>query len=483
MEPDRLQRRFLEAHGMTDSPPPQKTALALKLVLAVAVIALVAIVWQRGGFGAAATVSLAGAAPGSRTPTLKPNPKNQKAYLDVDDPAVQTTDLGPNRWKIIDIHEHAQTVAEAERLLAVMDRFGVQRVCLMSSTIYTFTLNNAYGFEQYRENNEVLLQIKERWPDRFCAFVTFDPLAPDHLELVKDAVSRGADGVKLYLGHGAATGKGPFHVMPLDDERLEPFWAFVDDAQLPVLMHVNLIKFWDETISLLERHPHLRLCIPHFGLHKNTEARLQRLGWIFDRYPHTFTDVGYGYYTFQVEGFEALAKWKSRSREFIKRYAERIMFASDMVLEQTKDARYIEDTLRSYRQFHEQEKLRLFLVPSAVMRGLELDDETLTAVYERSGARFLMLDGAGKLPDRRREPRVAVERPPIPPLDKESIPHDPQYLPRAEGEAFASSSTITSLGGKRQTTSSRSEGGGGEWSAQASDDHHEHDPEQGAECP
>jgi predicted TIM-barrel fold metal-dependent hydrolase len=418
------------------------------------------------------------------TPTLKPNPKNLKAYFDDDDPGVKTTDLGPNRWKIIDIHEHAQSMEEAERLLAAMDKFGVQRVCLMSATIYTFTLNNRYGFEQYKENNDVLLRIKERWPDRFCAFVTFDPLDPNHLELVKDAVRRGADGVKLYLGHGAATGKGPFHVMALDDPRMEPFWAFADEAQLPVLMHVNLIKFWDETISVLEKHPHLRLCLPHFGLHKNTESRLARLGWIFDRYPNTFTDMSYGYYTFQVEGFEALAKWRTRSREYLQRYAERIMFASDLVLEPTKDVQYIEDTLRSYRQFHEQKRFRLFLVPTALMHGMDLDDETLTKLYERSGARFLMLDEQGRLPDRRQNPIVAIERPTIAPLDKETIPHDPQYLPRAEGEAFASSKTMTDLGGRRQSaTGAKSEGGGGEGHIDPSDDHHEDDPDADSECP
>jgi hypothetical protein len=263
---------------------------------------------------------------------------------------------------------------------------------------------------------------------------------------------------------------------------MEPFWSFVDEAQLPVLMHVNLIKFWDETISVLEKHPHLRLCLPHFGLHKNTEARLARLGWIFDRYPNTFTDVSYGYYTFQVEGFEALAKWRSRSRDYLQRYADRIMFASDMVLEPTKDVQYIEDTLRSYRQFHEEKRFRLFLVPTALMHGMDLDNETLTKIYERSGARFLLLDEQGRLPDRRQNPGVTIERPAIPPLDKETIPHDPQYLPRAEGEAFASSKTMTELGGRRQSaTGAKSEGGGGE--AYPADDHHEDDPEEASECP
>jgi predicted TIM-barrel fold metal-dependent hydrolase len=435
------------------------------VVMAAVAVVLAVVILQRVGVigGAPVDQTIAAAVGVSSTPTMKPNKKNLKAYLSEDDPNVKITDIGPNRYRIIDIHEHAQTMTEAERLLKAMDDFGVQRTCLQSATIYTFTLNNKYGFEQYKENNDVLLDIKARWPDRYCAFVTVDPADPEHLNIIKDAVARGADGVKLYLGHGAATGKGPFHVMPIDDPRLEAFWAYAEDIQLPVLMHVNLIKYWDETISLLERHPYLRLCLPHFGLHKNTDARLQRLGWIFDRYPNTFTDVSYGYYTFQVEGFESLAKWRSRTREYLQRYAERIMFASDMVLEPTKDLAYINDTLRSYRQFHEAERFRLFLVPSAVMHGMDLDDETLKKIYEVSATRFLLLDDKGNLPDRRKG-KIDAPRPPMPPLDKETIPHDPQYVPRAEGEAYAASATMAGLNGRRQGsgTAGASTGGGGE---------------------
>jgi predicted TIM-barrel fold metal-dependent hydrolase len=470
-----------------------KTGFASKLMTvltAVVSIVLVVIILQRANVigGPPVDRAVAEVVGASGMPTLKPNPKNIKAYADVDDPTLKTSDIGPNRYQIIDIHEHAQTMAEAERLLVAMDKYGVKRTCLMSATIYTFTLNNTYGFEQFKENNDVLLDIKQRWPDRFCAFVTFDPSQPGNLELVQEAMRRGADGVKLYLGHGAATGKGPFHVMPIDDPRMEPFWAWAEETQVPVLMHVNLIKYWDEAISLLEHHPHLRLCLPHFGLHKNTEARLNRLGWIFDRYPNVFTDVSYGFYTFQVEGFEALAKWRSRSQAFLDRYSDRIMFASDMVLEATKDETYIDDTLRSYRQFHEAKRFRLFLVPSATMLGMDLGDETLRNIYERSAARFLLQDERGQLPDRRLTPTVETTRRPMPPLDPETIPHDPQYLPRAEGEAFASSTTMAELHGKRQpldrgAVTGTAGGGGGEGDLHQARHPDEQDPEAASECP
>ncbi len=432
------------------SGPSSLASRATSIVLVVAVACLLLVIAQRTGLvgGTPVDARLAAAVVGS-APTMKPNPKNKKAYLEDDDPSVKTGDIGPNKWKIVDIHEHVQNEVEAQRLLHVMDRYGVQRTCLLAATIYTFTLNNKYGFEQYKENNDEVIRIKQKWPDRFCAFVTFDPAVDDGVALVKDAVARGADGVKLFLGHGASTGKGPFHVMPLDDPRMEPFWAWAEETQLPVLMHVNLIKYWDETIAVLEKHPHLRLCLPHFGLHKNTEQRLASLGWILDRYPNVFTDMSYGYYTFEVEGFESLAKWRTRSRQYLQRYADRIMFASDMVLEPTKDEPYIDDTLRSYRQFNESKRFRLFLVPSALMHGMDLDDATLTKIYEQAPARFLMLDAAGHLPDRTRDPKVLVEQKPVPPLDMETIPDDPQYRPRADGTAYAAAATLARAGETR----------------------------------
>jgi hypothetical protein len=120
--------------------------------------------------------------------------------------------------------------------------------------------------------------------------------------------------------------------------------------------------------------------------------------------------------------------------------------------------------LRSYRQFYEAKAFRLYLVPSATMHGMDLDNETLKSIYERSATRFLLLDKDGNLPDRKANPVVEAPRPPLPPPNKDSIPHDPQYLPRAEGEAYASSSTLAQLAGKKQTPGkdTNTTGGGGE---------------------
>lgn len=361
-------------------------------------------------------------------PLLKkqPSEKGKNAYLSKDDPTLKVETLPPRRFKVIDVHEHLKGEEEATRLLGEMDKLGIQRSMLMASTIYTLTLNPIYGFEGFKENNESILAVEKKWPDRFATFVTFNPLDEGNLELVKDYVARGADGVKLYLGHGEKTGKGPFHVMPLDDPRMEPFWAWAEETQLPLVVHINLNKYWDETVRLLEKHPYLRLNLPHFGLHKNSETKLKRLGWLLDRYPNVYSDVSFGFYTFQIEGFEQLGRWRSRSREWIASHKEKMLYASDMVLEPSKDQAYIENTLRSYLQFLEMERWRFFLVPDHTMHGMHLDDDTLVHIYEKNPARWLLLDEKGQLPDRTQGwpiPGMAMPpRPPIAPLDPSTIP-------------------------------------------------------------
>jgi predicted TIM-barrel fold metal-dependent hydrolase len=365
-------------------------------------------------------------------PTNNGDKKHQKAYAPDDDPSITAESIGPRKWKIIDVHEHVQGEKEAQVLLQEMDKFGVQRTCLMGTTKYTFTLSNRYGFEGFKENNEANIAMKKKWPDRFCAFVTINPLDEGNVALLQDYVKRGADGLKLYIGHGGSSGSGPFHSMPIDDPRMDPVFAWAEEVQLPIVLHVNLDKFWDEMLNVLEKHPYLRVNMPHMGLQKNNEARLKRIGFMLERYPNVYTDMSWGYYTYQQDGFETLAINRKFSRPFMEQHKDKMMYASDMVLEENsagepaKPTDYVEDTLRSYMQFLEMSKWRFFLVPKKLMYGEGLDDDTLHHIYEVAPSNWLLLDAAGKLPDRTQRwpiPGVPVPpRPAIPPLTPDMVP-------------------------------------------------------------
>jgi hypothetical protein len=126
------------------------------------------------------------------------------------------------------------------------------------------------------------------------------------------------------------------------------------------------------------------------------------LGALLDRYPNAFTDMSYGWYDFQVEGFSKYDKYPARYRNFMTKYADRLMFASDMVVEPGKDDAYILDTLRSYLQVLEMDRYRFFLKPERPWRGLNLPEDILRRIYEQTPALFLLLDAAGHSPDRSR---------------------------------------------------------------------------------
>src|SRR5688572_19617347 len=151
----------------------RKILLAVQIVALIVVVGLVAwLVASR--FGKVAPPPVIAKAAESMLPKHKPTERNRKAYLAKDDPSVKIEDIGPRKWKIIDVHEHAKGEEEAKLLIQAMDKLGVQRVALQASTIYTLTLNPKYGFEGFKENNESLLAVEKKWPDRFATFVTIN---------------------------------------------------------------------------------------------------------------------------------------------------------------------------------------------------------------------------------------------------------------------------------------------------------------------
>lgn len=361
---------------------------------------------------------------------------NEKAYRKKDRVGLTIRDLPPRVVPIVNVHEHAQTMADAEMLLDWMDHYKIRKTCLQAASIYTFTLDNKWGFERFKDNNEELLRIKHRWPNRYCAFVTIHPPDDGNVELLQDYAKRGADGLKLYLGHGAGTGKGPFHMMPLDDPKMMPIYAWAERTQFPLMFHINFIKYFDEFVRVMEAHPHLRVCVPHFGLHKNTAKRLARLSWLFDRYPNFYVDMSYGHHSFHKQGFESLGKWRSRSQAFIRRHKDRILFATDMVLEKGKDKYFIEETLRSYMQWLEMSEFRFHMVPTRTMKGMAMaaEPEVLRSIYWDAPRRFLMLDDADLGPDRSAGGDVVppAAKAGLPPIAPSVVPLRPDERPPAE---------------------------------------------------
>lgn len=353
----------------------------------------------------------------------------KKAYTPSPDPRISIATLPKRKFHTLDVHEHVRDETEALKLLRVMDQLKIGTAVLMGTSRYTFTLNPRYGFEQYEENNEAILNLAKKYPERFAAFPTILPTDAQSFAKIQDYVRRGAQGLKLYLGHGGKTGKEPFHLMRLDDPRMKSIYAWAQANQLPIMFHVNLNKYHDEFLRVMEEFPYLRVCVPHFGLFKKTQRKLDRLAWFLERYPNLYTDIGVGWYEFQIADFQTVAGSRERFRVFFIKNAAKIMFSSDMVLEPTKDIAYIRNTLRSYFQLLEMKRFRFFYRPRYLMQGLDLPDSVQKQIYEETPTRFLLMDSKGRFPDRRKGlpsqwkkgvPGLPPAVPSVAPLDSES---------------------------------------------------------------
>lgn len=135
-----------------------------------------------------------------------------------------------------------------------------------------------------------------------------------------------------------------------DDARYDCFYDALEALDFPVLIHVNDPREnWDwercsqwgkehgyyygdgsfvsfdqvleETISMLEHHPKLRVCMAHLFFLSDDGAYLSKL---MDRFPNLWLDITAG-----TEMYYAFDKNPAFWRQFFLRYQDRILFGTD----------------------------------------------------------------------------------------------------------------------------------------------------------
>jgi L-fuconolactonase len=138
----------------------------------------------------------------------------------------------------------------AEELAAWMDKAGIwQAVLVQAST--------AYGYD-----NSYVLDSCARWPERFVAVGTFDPLeagAPSRLE---DAIGR-ADlaGVRLFTTGSTMASQGEWFAA---SETFD-FWRAAGELDVTVCLQMRLGAATAQLRSVLERFPSVKVLLDHMG--------------------------------------------------------------------------------------------------------------------------------------------------------------------------------------------------------------------------
>ncbi len=302
-------------------------------------------------------------------------------------------------FNIINAHEHVQSEENLPLLRKAMEDCQVKKMVLLGTSDFTFYLNPDYGFSGYEKNNEFIIKMSKEYPDEFAALVTLDPRDDKKLEKLKQYITEGATGVKLYNGH--KTFYDLFFNLPLTDPGMMEIYAYCEQENIPILYHINIGLFSKELEHILQEFPRLVIIVPHFML---SSGNLSRLVYFMKEYPQLYTDISFGHPDFLVAGFSRISNNVSAFRDFFVNYRDRITYGTDLVVTsyRAKNRAYIDDVHLAYMDLLEKDEFTLSsniykmmskearknIDSNRIFRGLNLDEETLHFIYHDNAERL-----------------------------------------------------------------------------------------------
>lgn len=312
---------------------------------------------------------------------------------------------GPPVVPIVNVHEHVMGATEAPPMIAAMDNLGIERTVILGAPIYTFLLGKN-GFTEHDANNMAVIEMAAANPERLIPFVVAYPEDADAVEKLKGYIALGAKGVKLFAGHGAKHGQGPFHTMPLDDPRMEAIYAVIEAHNLPVLFHVNYRMFETEFESVLTQHPNMKVLCPHYCLTLRDTRKIRSL---LTRHRNLWMDISFGWIQFQAEGYRRIDKKPKTVAKLFAEFPDRFTFGTDLVITsyESKDAPWITMNMGFYRDLVERESYAFYGLSGGPLHGLNLPEHLQKKLYQDNAIAWL--DGP-PMPDRPPVP----DGPPVP---------------------------------------------------------------------
>ena len=295
----------------------------------------------------------------------------------------------------IDVHTHAGVMPETAHLLKAAELYGIDTLVVISRELLEpASVRNGWA-------GSVLIAPQLRYDalDDEKAFVT------ENVARVQEAHRRGARVIKFWFTPRfyAATR------LRLDDRRLEPVLACIEELGLAALVHVSDPDIWFERVytdrslygtkadqypqleAVLERHPRMPVIAAHMG---GDPEHLDHLQALLDRYPNLYLDTSATKWMIRE-----LGRRRDEARAFIIKNADRILFGSDQVVTAGSDLVRYTSRYWAHRIFWETP----LVCPSPVedpdsdgmpvIRGLDLPADVLERMYRTNARRVLKLEG------------------------------------------------------------------------------------------
>jgi len=322
------------------------------------------------------------------------------------------------RFPVIDAHNHLGELfgggwnkRPISELLDLLDEAGV---------VAYVDLDGGWGEDIL---NAHLDHFKAKAPQRFQIFggvdwskwaskgVGFSEWAAGRLRIQKE---RGAQGLKIWKGFGLHVRDHDGELVKVDDPRLIPIWETAGELGLPVMIHVaDPVAFFDpidetnERLEELGAHPDWAFTSPPFppflsimnalanlvARHPNTTfigahagCYAENLGWVgalLDRCPNFYVDIS--------ARIGELGRQPYTARRFFIKYADRILFGSDM----GADLEYYRICYRFLETDDEYFNYNPGDVPHQgrwYVYGLYLPDDVLKVVYSENARGVLEME-------------------------------------------------------------------------------------------
>lgn len=306
------------------------------------------------------------------------------------------------RYPVIDYHNHLDS-QDADELLRIMDACDIE--FLVSITMET----GAAGLQQ-------MDRLQQAAPERFSTIGWMDwsgversDFAAVTCDRLESMVEHGACGIKFWKDLGLRVRDNAGALLRIDDERLTPIFEKAAELRLPVMFHTadpdaffEPIDAYNERFEELAAHPDWSFYPAPFSKRELLEQRnrviarhpeitfvgahlaesgedLAYLADVLDTYPNLQVDIS--------ARTPELGRQPYRARDFFIRYADRIIFGTDLLPEI--------EMYRLYFRFLETAD-EYFEYPSHASRqgrwniyGLSLPNDVLRKVYRENALKLL----------------------------------------------------------------------------------------------
>ncbi len=338
---------------------------------------------------------------------------NFMSFEDYDPPSslkVEGDEITKAKYTFIDVHSHLWDMPQMNlnNLVSEMNEINMG---------YIVNLSGSGSGNQEEKNqyfNESIENIEQNQPGRIGLFINIDfesiddeNYANTQVQIIRDAVAKGAIGLKIYKSLGLRYKDSYGNRIRVDDERIGPIWDVCGELGIPVLIHsADPFQFWlpkdnqnerwfelkekpnryygdsdfippfediiEEQHNVFRRHKNTTFINAHLGWMGND---LERLGKHLDEFPNVVTEFG--------AVIAELGRQPKTARRFFIKYQDRILFGKDS---------YNKEEFYTYFRVLESddEYFNYFRKRHAFwkMYGLNLPDDVLKKVYYENALRL-----------------------------------------------------------------------------------------------